>query len=255
MNNPKTKAEDAADSLATLAVIETPPSAEKWQKLVTGRNPLLRTDAVRWWRSFKDQPQMVEFLVRQAPDLIKQDDGLREDLGAVFRHLDVKTELNLPAPETDKASITKYALDALAQMPAKERPGRAVLGKQVFERSACTKCHTTATQTTPLAPSLKGIGLQKADYLVESVLFPSKVIKTGFETELVLTKDGRTLNGLVKEEGGFLRILNLDKDVKIAKGEVEERRLQKISIMPEGQEAQMSRREFVDLMAYLTTLK
>jgi putative membrane-bound dehydrogenase-like protein len=255
VNNPKTKSGDAADFLATLAVIETPPSAAKWQKLVTGSNPLLRTDAVRWWRSFKGQPDMVEFLVRQAPELIKQDDGLREDLGAVFRHLEVKIDVNQPPAETDKAALTKYALAALAKMPAPEKPNRAVLGKQVFDRSGCTKCHTTATQTTLLAPSLKGIGQQKLDYLIESVLFPSKIIKTGFETQSVVLKDGRTLNGLVKEEGGFLRVLNQDKDVKVAKGDVEERRLQKISVMPEGQEAQMSRREFVDLMAYLATLK
>jgi len=129
------------------------------------------------------------------------------------------------------------------------------MGLQVFERNACTKCHTTATQTTPLAPSLKGIAAQKVDYLIESVLYPSKVIKTGFETELIITKAGQTLTGLVKEEGNFLRVLNLDKDVKIAKADVEERRLQKVSIMPEGQELTMSRREFVDLMAYLQALK
>jgi putative heme-binding domain-containing protein len=129
------------------------------------------------------------------------------------------------------------------------------MGLQVFERNACTKCHTTATQTTPLAPSLKGIGSQKVDYLIESVLYPSKVIKTGFETELIVTKSGQTLTGLVKEEGDFLRVLDLATDTKIAKAEVEERRLQKISIMPEGQELLLSRREFVDLMAYLQTLK
>ncbi len=53
----------------------------------------------------------------------------------------------------------------------------------------------------------------------------------------------------------MLRVLNLDKDVRIAKADVEERRCQKVSIMPEGQEVQMSRREFVDLIAYLQTLK
>jgi putative heme-binding domain-containing protein len=251
--NPKTKAEDAADYVATLAVIEDPPSAEKWQKLVTGDNPLLRTDAVRWWRSFKGRPEMVDFLVSQAPTLLKQDPELRDDLGAVMRHLGIKSDL--PGPETDKGTLTRATLDALAQMPKEQRSARAVLGKQVFERAGCTRCHTTATQTTPLAPSLKGVGAQKADYLVESVLFPSKVIKTGFETETLVTADGRTLSGLVKEEGAFLRILNLDQNAKIAKSAVEERRLQKISIMPEGQEQVMSRREFVDLMAYLSTLK
>jgi putative heme-binding domain-containing protein len=253
--NPKTKADDAADYLATLALVETPPSAEKWQQLVTGSNRLLRTDAVRWWRSFKGQPEMVDFLVRQAPTLVKEDASLRDDLGAVFRHLDVKTSLDVPGPETDKGVLTAATIDALAKMPAADRPGRAVLGKQVFERTGCTRCHTTATQTTPLAPSLKGIAAQKVDYLVESVLYPSKVIKTGFETERIVTTDGRTLTGLVKEEGAFLRILNLDQDVKIARSAVEERQLQKISVMPEGQEALMSRREFVDLMVYLGTLK
>jgi quinoprotein glucose dehydrogenase len=251
----RTKAEDAADYLATLAVIENPPSADKWQELVTGKNALLRTDAVRWWRSFKGRPEMVEFLTRQAPDLVKQDPDLRDDVGAVFRHLDVKLDVGQSGPETDKAVLTQYVLDTVAKMPAAQKQGRAVLGKQVFERTGCTKCHTTATQTTLLAPSLKGVGAQKIDYLIESVLFPSKVIKTGFETELIVTRDGRTVSGLVKEEGGMLRVLNLDKDVRVAKADVEERRLQKLSIMPEGQEAQMSRREFVDLVTYLATLK
>lgn len=253
--NPRTKAADAADYLATIAVIEQPASAEKWQTLLTSGNALWRTEAVRWWRTFKGQPAMVDFLVRQAPELVKQDPALRDDLGAVFRHLDVKLDIGQQPPPTDKAALTRATLDALAAIPARERPTHAVLGKQVFERTGCTRCHTTATQTTPLAPSLKGVAAQKVDYLIESVLFPSKVIKTGFETETLVTRDGRTLSGLVKEEGGMLRVLNLDKDVKIAKGDVEERRLQKLSIMPEGQEALMSRREFVDLVAYLQTLK
>jgi putative heme-binding domain-containing protein len=253
--NPKTKADDAADLLATLAAIETPPNADKWQQLVLGPNRLLRTDAVRWWRTFKGQPRMLEFLEKQAPELVKDDPALRDDLGAVFRHLGVKSSIDVPDPETDKAALTKLSLDVLAKMPAAEKTTRAVLGKQVFERTGCTRCHTTATQTTPLAPSLKGIAAQKVDYLIESVLYPSKVIKTGFETERIVTKDGRMLTGLVKEDGAFLRVLNLDQDVRIAKTAVEERHLQKISVMPEGQESLMSRREFVDLMAYLGTLK
>ena len=50
-------------------------------------------------------------------------------------------------------------------------------------------------------------------------------------------------------------MLNLDKDVRIAKADVESRSVSRVSIMPEGQEAQLSRREFVDLIAYLATLK
>jgi putative membrane-bound dehydrogenase-like protein len=257
--NPKTKPDDAAEYLATLAAIEAKPRQENWQKLLGGTDPLLRTEAVRWWRSFKGRPEMVEHLVKQAPALLERDAGLREDLGSVLDHLEVKSEavksLNLPAPEKDRTALTRHTLETLEKMPAKERQQRAILGRQVFERSACTKCHTTATQTTPLAPSLKGVAAQKMDYLVESVLYPSKVIKTGFEVESVVTTDGKIYNGLVKDEGKFLRVLNLDLDVRVARAEVETRRVQRVSIMPEGQEAVLSRREFVDLIAYLATLK
>ena len=66
---------------------------------------------------------------------------------------------------------------------------------------------------------------------------------------------GQTCGGLVKDEAGMLRILNLDQDVRVAKTAVESRQLQRISIMPEGQETSLSRREFVDLITYLSTLK
>jgi hypothetical protein len=49
-------------------------------------------------------------------------------------------------------------------------------------------------------------------------------------------------------------VLKLDVDVRISKTDVEHRSVQRISIMPEGQEAQLSRREFVDLIAYLASL-
>ncbi len=140
-------------------------------------------------------------------------------------------------------------------MSAGNKSKRAAMSLQVFERNACTKCHTTATQTTPLRPSLKGIAAQKVDYLIESVLYPSKIIKTGFESETVELKNGKTLSGLVKDEGKFLRVLNLDRDERIAKTDVESRSVSRVSVMPDGQEALLSRRELVDLIAYLSTLK
>ena len=63
------------------------------------------------------------------------------------------------------------------------------------------------------------------------------------------------LIGLVKDEGKFLRVLSLDKDERIAREDVESRATMKVSVMPDGQEATMSRREFVDLIMYLQTLK
>jgi putative membrane-bound dehydrogenase-like protein len=253
---PKVRIEEAVDSLATLARVEGTPRKDAWEKLLGHDDPLLRAEAVRWWRQFKDRPELADVLVRRAPELIRTDPALREDLAAVLRDLGKEdASLKLPAAEKDRAELTQQTLAALAALPKAERPRRALLGRQVFERTGCTRCHTTATQTTALAPSLKGIAGQKVDYLIESVLYPSKVIKTGFESETVVLKDGRTLAGLVKDEGKILRVLNLDRDDRVAKTDVERRSLSRVSIMPEGQEAQMSRREFADLIAYLMTLR
>jgi putative membrane-bound dehydrogenase-like protein len=249
------KGEDTLDVLSTIAVIQAPAVPEMWTKLLSSPDPLLRTDAVRWWRSFKKQPELAKILVDQAPALAKEDD-LRDDLSTVLRELGAAVP-GVPADDgkRDKKELAQIAVKALASWSASDAQKHAHLGKQVFERSLCTKCHTTVSQNTPLAPSLKGIGSQKIDYLIESVLEPSKIIKTGFETETVVTTAGKTHSGLVKDEGTHLRVQNLDVDVRIPKTDVEQRSVQRISIMPEGQETQLSRREFVDLIAYLASLK
>ena len=187
---------------------------------------------------------------------MKTDPNLLDDLAAVFRELGV-TSSAVPVDDgkRDKAELAKATAEIIAEWFPTQRQKHVLLGKQVFERALCTKCHTTVMQNTPLAPSLKGIGGQKIDYLVESILEPSKIIKTGFETEVVITTAGKSLSGLVKDEGTHLRVQNADLDVRVAKADVEQRTVQKLSIMPAGQESQLSRREFVDLIAYLSSLK
>jgi putative membrane-bound dehydrogenase-like protein len=257
--DPKTKFADTVEYLSTIARVEVTPNREAWWKLLVHDDPLVRTETVRWWRNFKDDQDMVGALFKNAAALLQKDQAIKDDLAMVYRHLGLSDDKlkarGLPVPDGDKEALAKYALQELAALPAADRGKRAAMGLQVFERNACTKCHMTATQTTLLAPSLKGIGGQKVEYLIESVLYPSKIIKTGFEQEVVALKSGKVLNGLVKDEGKFLRILSLNQDERVSKDDVDTRTLSKTSVMPDGQEATLSRREFVDLIAYLQTLK
>ena len=255
--NPKTKFDDTIEYLSTIARVGATPKKESWEKMLEHNDPFIRMEAVRWWRLFKDRPDMLEALGYYAPVLVKQDERVREDLAAVYRELKRQPDKAwlLPDQETSKDEMTKYALKEIAAMPAGDRTKREAMGLQVFERNACTKCHTTATATTLLAPSLKGVAQAKVEHLIESVLYPSKIIKTGWEVEQIELKNGKTLVGLVKDEGKVLRVVALDKDERISKADVESRSLSKVSVMPAGQEATLSRREFVDLIAYLQTLK
>ncbi|MGE3804248.1 MAG: hypothetical protein AB7K24_06215, partial [Gemmataceae bacterium] len=132
----------------------------------------------------------------------------------------------------------------------------ALLGRRVFERSACISCHTAIEADTLRAPSLKGIGkAQKPDYLVESLLHPSRIIKTGFETEVVTTLDGKVYTGLVKDDGKQLRIITPDSEIALDKSKIDERQVQKKSLMPENQEQALSLQELHDLLAYLMSLR
>ncbi len=258
--NQRTPIEERLELLATLARIEARPDGKRWQALLADPRPEVRTEAVRWWRSFKGQPDLVAALVARAPALVADGPQLRDDLASVLAQLEVAPavgkKLGLGRPEEDRDALARRTLQALARLPKNEQRSRALAGRMVFERSACVKCHTTVDRDTPRAPSLRGVARgQKPDYLVESVLYPSKVIKTGFETERVTTKAGKVLTGLVKDDGKVLRILDADGEVRLRKSDVETREVQKVSLMPEGQEKQLSRNEFLDLIVYLSSLR
>ena len=249
--NPKTKFEDTVEYLSTIARVEGPPKFEELEQAATPRRPIRpQRKPCGWWRNVDSDPTGRGWLFLNKDNLIGRDPTVKDDIDTVLGYLK-----GSPPARVDKDALTKYAIDELAKMPAADRPKRTAMGLQVFERNACTKCHTTATQTTLLAPSLKGVAQKKVEYLIESVLYPSKIIKTGWEVEVVELKNGKTLVGLVKDEGKHLRVLNLDKDERVLKSDIESRAVSKISVMPEGQEAMLSRREFVDLIAYLQTLK
>src|SRR5262249_10175526 len=148
---------------------------------------------------------MIEALAEAAPQLLKKDEAARDDLASVLAHLKAEPatmkKLGLSAPQHDRDELGRQTLKALAAASPAQLKQRATAGRMVFERNACVKCHVSVDRDVPLAPSLKGVARgQKADYLVESVLYPSKIIKTGFETEKVTTKKGRAFSGLVKDE-------------------------------------------------------
>ena len=245
---------------ATLAAIEVPPRLDRWQPLLAAEDADARRAVIRWWRVFKGDAKAIDALLAKAPDLIAADPDAKAELAVVCRDLGVPsdrtTALGLSEPTLDKAAVTAAALASLKSRTGKERQAAAAIGRVAFERTGCAKCHPVTVAASPRAPSLKGIGqAQKPSYLIESILAPSAVIKTGFETERILLVDGRVLVGLAQEQGDHLKVITADGETIVAKADVEERAVQKLSLMPEGQEQLMSPREFSELIEYLISLR
>jgi putative heme-binding domain-containing protein len=151
--------------------------------------------------------------------------------------------------------------DATSLARDARRLGDARRGALLFYQPAvaCAKCHLNqgADGPPPLGPDLTKLGKDLSDVaLVESILYPSKVIKKGYETITIVTDDGQTETGLMNEErpdAVVLRSVAHDgKSMTIAKRRIEVRHDQGPSIMPAGLVNMLSsRQQFLDLIRYI----
>jgi len=139
--------------------------------------------------------------------------------------------------------------------------GNADRGKQVFlnaEKSLCVKCHRVGPQGETIGPELTGIGARfDRVYLVESILEPSRAVVPGFATQRIELKDGRIITG-VKVTETETTLTFADNEAKkhdVKKADILEQRPVSLSTMPDGIEKRLTEQEFVDLIAYLVSLK
>jgi putative heme-binding domain-containing protein len=94
------------------------------------------------------------------------------------------------------------------------------------------------------------------DYLIESLLEPSKKIKEGYHMVIVSKKDGGVVSGgLVNDGADELTIRDpANQIVKVAKSAVASRQMSPVSMMPPGLTASLREDEFVDLVRFLSEL-
>ena len=109
-----------------------------------------------------------------------------------------------------------------------------------------------------IGPDLSTIGSKygKAE-LIQSILNPSAAIGYNFRSTVASLADGRTVTGLVVEEAPDRLVLKTAEGqrVTLRPSEIEERKQVEVSLMPEGLAQTMGEADFVDLLAFLQTLK
>jgi len=139
--------------------------------------------------------------------------------------------------------------------------GNAARGKELFDESKVTRClvcHRVGSRGGKIGPDLSKIG-GKFDrvHLIESLLNPSAQIVQGFQTRVVLTRDGQVRSGVLVSEGDqSLVICDAEgNESTIARSEIEAIKTSDVSTMPDNLVSQLSRQQFTDLVAYLETLR
>jgi quinoprotein glucose dehydrogenase len=139
--------------------------------------------------------------------------------------------------------------------------GDAENGKKLIHQQLvgqCIVCHKMAGTGGIVAPDLSNIGNRQnlsAEYLLESILFPNKVVVAGFGNMTITMKDGSSLMGsLMSENKELLKLKMTDgtlKDVKVS--EIKTKSAAISTMPPMGQI--LKKHEIRDIIAYLKSLK
>jgi putative heme-binding domain-containing protein len=136
--------------------------------------------------------------------------------------------------------------------------GDAARGEAIFRRKeqACLKCHAIAGAGGQVGPSLESIGASApVDYLVDSILNPSKAVKENYHSTVVATSDGRVVSGIkLRQTESELVVRDAeDREVAIPLSAIEEQKTGG-SLMPVGLADTLTRPELVDLVRFLSEL-
>ncbi|MEX0677062.1 MAG: PVC-type heme-binding CxxCH protein [Pirellulales bacterium] len=187
----------------------------------------------------------------------------REELARIAG-LDAPTaELVHRVLQPDSAESTPAAEDVEAWIRALRGPtgrieGDRRAGERIFfhqKSAACSRCHQIAGRGAQIGPELTAAtGVLAEERLIESILRPSKEIAPQFVSWLVVTTAGKSLVGMLVHEEATGEQTYADQHgnlVEFRPLEIETRRPQPTSIMPDGLARQLTIKEFRDLVAFL----
>jgi len=132
-------------------------------------------------------------------------------------------------------------------------------GELLYRRDdlQCMKCHAIGGGGGIVGPDLTSIGgSAQIDYLIESLLQPSKKIKEGYHTTTVVRDDGTIASGVLvrKTEDEIVIRDNNGIEIAIPLSDVVEDAISPISLMPTGLTQKLRPDELVDLVAFLSRL-
>jgi putative heme-binding domain-containing protein len=128
-------------------------------------------------------------------------------------------------------------------------------GRNLFHAAACASCHRFDGAGGSIGPDLTTVRNKFSPHdLLESIIEPSKVISDQYGSSTVTLNDGKTLTGLVIEQGDVVTVHSSDPKAEPAvlnHSDVKSIAAVPISQMPPGLVNSLSENELRDLIAYL----
>ena len=139
------------------------------------------------------------------------------------------------------------------------RDGDPARGEAIFRRKdlTCLKCHAIAGAGGQVGPGLESIGASaQPDYLVDSLLQPSKQVKENYHAIVVATNDGQVFTGIKLRQTDTELVLRdaEDREVSIPLNSIEEQKPGRLAHAAPAWSTSLTRPELVDLVRFLSEL-
>jgi putative heme-binding domain-containing protein len=132
------------------------------------------------------------------------------------------------------------------------------VGMASFKAANCVACHKFNGEGQNFGPDLAALAEEKrnGDYILRSIIEPSKDIDDKFASSIFLLDSGKTVTGMVIEENDDVVKIVIDPLAKdqatiLSVDEIEGRKKSALSQMPLGMIDKLSREEIIDLIAYI----
>jgi putative heme-binding domain-containing protein len=137
--------------------------------------------------------------------------------------------------------------------------GNPQRGEAIYRRLElqCATCHAIGPVGGIIGPNLVSIGSSApTDYIIDSLLLPSKKIKEGYATAMIQLKDGANHTGyLTREDDKEILLTDAAGQVRtFPKNSVSKKEIIPVSLMPAGLTNGLRRDELTDLVRFLSEL-
>ena len=137
--------------------------------------------------------------------------------------------------------------------PALSMKGDIERGKEAF-KLRCKVCHRVGEMGFEVGPDLLNLSSRwSKGFLLTDIIDPNANIAPGYEEYVIETKDGRTITGVIVEDGATAVILRRREDDQdtVLRHNIASLRATTVSTMPEGLEDEIGINQMADLLEYL----
>jgi putative membrane-bound dehydrogenase-like protein len=133
--------------------------------------------------------------------------------------------------------------------------GNAKRGEVLFAKQ-CANCHRNGKLGSEVGPNLASLTNKTAESLLAAIIDPSAAVESKYLSYNVITKDGKSLSGIIATEtGSSITLLAAGgKRESLLRGDIEALQSSGKSLMPDGLEKQLKPQDLSDLIEFVRNL-